>query len=91
MVSTLKKRQSNRRLLSQLDDFDQDVFIGNAMNNRQEDTTTNKGTADQEFTVGNSDSSQAVNENLVNVKTSERLTVKLVMLARSKTGFRTRF
>ena len=31
MVSTGKKRQSIRRLLSQLDDFDQDVNIGNAM------------------------------------------------------------
>ena len=30
MVSTRKKRQSNRRLLSQSDDFDQDVSIGNA-------------------------------------------------------------
>ena len=32
MVSTRKKRQSNRRLLSQLDDFDQDIIIGNAAN-----------------------------------------------------------
>ena len=29
MVSTRKKRQSNRRLLSHLDDFDQDMVIGN--------------------------------------------------------------
>ena len=29
MVSTRKKKQSNRRLLSQLDDFDQDMIIGN--------------------------------------------------------------
>ena len=42
------------------------------MNNRQEITTVNEGTADQENTVGNIDSDSAVNENLVNVKTLER-------------------
>ena len=36
MVSTRKKKQSNRRLLSQLDDFDRDVNIGNAVSERQE-------------------------------------------------------
>ena len=71
MVSTHKKRQSNRRLLSQLNNFDQDIVIGNAMNNRQENTTVNEGTVDQEFTVGNSNSSPAVNENVVNAKTLE--------------------
>ena len=62
MVSTRKKRQSGRRLLSQLDDFDRDIVIGNAMSERQENTTVNEGTADQEFTVGNSHSNTAVNE-----------------------------
>ena len=42
------------------------------MNNRQENTGFNEGTVDQEFTVGNSDRGQAVNENVVNVKTLER-------------------
>ena len=36
MVSTRKKRQSNRRLLSQLDDFDQVMIIGNAAIEREE-------------------------------------------------------
>ena len=72
MLSTLKKRQSNRRLLSQLDDFDQYFIIGNAMNNRQENTSVKESTADQDFTVGNSDGGQAVNENVVNVKALER-------------------
>ena len=36
MVSTRKKRQSNRRLLSQLDDCDQDMIIGNAASEGQE-------------------------------------------------------
>ena len=72
MVSTRKNRQTNRRFLSQLDDVDKNVFIGRAMNNSQEDTTVSEGTADQEFSVGNSDGGPAVNENVVNVKTLER-------------------
>ena len=72
MVSTRKKRQSNKRLLSQLNEFDQDDIIGNAMSKRQQTSTINEGTADQEFTVGNSDGGQAVNENMVNVKILEK-------------------
>ena len=36
MVSTRRKRQSNRKLLSQLDDFDQDTIIVKATSERQE-------------------------------------------------------
>ena len=43
MVSTRKKKQSNRRLLSQLDDFDRDVIIGNAVSERQENIVVNEG------------------------------------------------
>ena len=68
MVATGKKRQSNRRLFRQLDDFDGDVSIFNSKNNRQEITTANEGTSDQEFTVGKSHGGQAVIENVVNVK-----------------------
>ena len=46
MVSTRKKRQSNRRLLSQLDDFDQDMVIGNAVTERKENVVVNEGTID---------------------------------------------
>ena len=38
------------------------------MSGRQENNTVNEGTVDQEFTVGNSDSSPAVTETVVNVK-----------------------
>ena len=72
MVSTRKKGQSNRRLLSQLDDFEQDIINGNAKSDRPEKTTVNEGTADQEFTVANYDSNPAVNGNVVYVKTLER-------------------
>ena len=72
MVSTRKKRQSNKRLLSQLDDFDQDMIIGNAANERQENVVVNEGTKDQDFTVGTSNVSSIVDENALNVKTLER-------------------
>ena len=42
MVSTRKKRQSNRSLLSHLDDFDQDMIIGNAVSERQENIVVNE-------------------------------------------------
>ena len=72
MVSTRKKRQSNKRLLSQLDDFEQDVFIGNAASKRQENVAVNEGTNDQEFTVGTSYDSTTVYGNAMSVKTLER-------------------
>ena len=72
MVSTRKKRQSNKRLLSQLDDFDQDMIIGNAASERQENVVVNEGTKGQDFTVGTSNVSSIVNENALNVKTLER-------------------
>ena len=43
MVSTRKKRQSNKSLLSQLDDFDQDVIIGNTASERRENVVVNEG------------------------------------------------
>ena len=72
MVSTRKKRQSNRRLLSQLDDFVQDVIIGNTASERQENVVVNEGTNDRDFTVSNSSNNTAVNESAINVKTLER-------------------
>ena len=72
MVSTRKKRQSNKRLLSQLDDFDQDMIIGNAASGRQESVTVNGGTNDQDFTAGTSNVGSVVNENRLNMKTLER-------------------
>ena len=72
MVSTRKKRQSNKRLLRQSDDFDQDMIIGNTASERQESVEVNEGTNDQDFTVGTSNVSSIVNENALNVKTLER-------------------
>ena len=72
MVSTRKKRQSNRRLLSQLDDSGQDMIIGNAASERQENTVVNEGTDDRDFTVGTSSNDSIVNGNAMSVKTLER-------------------
>ena len=72
MVSTRKKRQSIKRLLSQLDDFDRDMIIGNTACERQESVVVNEETNDQNFTVGTSNVSSIVNENALNVKTLER-------------------
>ena len=72
MVSTRKKRQSNKRLLSQLDDFDQDMIFGNAASERQENVVVNEGTNDQDFAVGTSNVSSIVDENALTVKTLER-------------------
>ena len=72
MVSTRKKRQSNKRLLSQLDDFDHDEIIGNNASERQENVVVNEGTNDQDFTVGTSNVSTAINKNAMDMKTLER-------------------
>ena len=70
MVSTRKKRQSNKRLLNQLDYCDQDIIIGNTGSERQENVVVNEGTNDQDFTAGTSNVSSIVNENALNVKNS---------------------
>ena len=72
MVSTRKKRKSNKRLLSQLDDFDQDMIIGDAVSERQENAVVNEGTNDRDFTVGTSNNDSIVNGNAMSVKTLER-------------------
>ena len=72
MVSTRKKRQSNRKLLSGLDDFDQGVFIGSAVNESQENAVANKGTKDRDLTTDTSNNNIAINESTVKAKTLER-------------------
>ena len=72
MVSSCKKRRPNRRLLNQLDDFDQNFIVGNTVSKRQENALVNAGTGDPEFTVGNLENNLAAHENVVNAKTLER-------------------
>ena len=72
MVSTRKKKQSDKRLLSQLDDFDRDMIIGNAVSERQENAVGNEGTNDQDFTVGTFTNDSVINGNAMSMKTLER-------------------
>ena len=72
MVSTRNKRQSNRRLLSHLDDFHQDIIFGNAASESQENTVVKKSTEGRDLTIDVSSKSVAINENTVNVKTLEK-------------------
>ena len=72
MVSTRKKGQSNRRLLRQLDDFDENIIIGKTACERQEIVMVNEGTNNLNFTVGTSSNNLVTNENTVKVKTLER-------------------
>ena len=72
MVSTREKRQSNKRLLSQLDDFDQDMIIGSAVSERQENAVVIEGTNDRDFTVGTYNNDSVVNGNAMSLKTLER-------------------
>ena len=58
--------------LSQLDEFDQDMVIGNAASGKQENNVVNEGTTDWDFTVATSSKYTAINESMVNVKTFER-------------------
>ena len=48
MVATRnrKRRQPNRRFLSQLDDFDQDIIIVKAASDKQQNVVFNEGTVD---------------------------------------------
>ena len=72
MVSTRKKRQSNRKIFSQLDDFDQGMVIGNPVSERQENIVANEGTNARDFTDDTSSKNIAIIESTANVKTLER-------------------
>ena len=78
MVSTHKKRQSNRRLLSQLDDFDEDIIIGNAASESQGNTVVNKGTKDRDLTIDACSNNIAIIESTVNVKTLDRCFIERI-------------
>ena len=69
VVSTCSEKQQNIKLLSQLDDLDQTVFIGDAMSNRRQTAVVNIGLADREYTGNYKNSSPIANENAVVVQT----------------------
>ena len=63
MVFSRNKRQQNRRLLSQLDDFDQNIILGKAAIEHHENQVVKGDTNDRDFTVDTSINSSAINEN----------------------------
>ena len=75
MVSTRRKRQSNTTLLTQLDDFDQDMIIGNATSERQKNIAVSEGTNDRDFSSCNN---TAVKESTVSMKTLERCFIERI-------------
>ena len=97
MVSNRKKRQSKRKLLSQLGDFDQDMITGNAGRERQENFVVNEGANHRDFTVGTSSNNSAINENAMNVKTLKRCFNEKIdgemsnIVDTVKTGYRMQF
>ena len=96
MASTRKKRQSNKRLLSQLDDFDRDNINGNAASDKQENFVVNEGTVDQEYTVSGTGSNLTAKDKLLIVKTLEVILKGLIgkwviMLRPSQIGSKTQF
>ena len=78
MVSTRKKRESNRRLNSQIDLFDRDIIIGNAAGDRQQNVVVNGGTVDQNFTDNNIASNLTTKKILVKVQTLERCFIESI-------------
>ena len=97
MVSTRKKKQSNRRLLSQLDDFDQDMIIGNTASERQENIVVNEGTNDRDSTVGTSSNNITINESAMSVKSwrgvsmKELIEKRAILLIQLMIGYRMQF
>ena len=58
-------------ILGQLDDFDQDMIIGNAVSEVQENAVVKEGTNDRDFTVGTSNNDSVFNGSAMSVKTLE--------------------
>ena len=59
-------------IFSQLDDFDQDMIIGNTVRESQENVVVNEGVNDRDFTVGTSNDDSVINGNAMSMKTLER-------------------
>ena len=68
----VRKGSQTKGSSEKLDDFDQDMIIGNGASDRQKNVVVNEGTNDQDFTVGTSNVSSIVDENALNVRTLER-------------------
>ena len=68
----LRRDSQTEGSLDNLDDFDQDVIIGNVASEERENAIVNEGSSDQDFTVGTSSDKLVTNEKTLNVKNLER-------------------
>ena len=85
MVSTWNERQHNKRVFSQLIDFDRDIFLGDTACCEEQDVVVNGGLADREFVFFKNDGLAVADENTVDLQRLERsLTDKI---AREKRKF----
>ena len=69
MVSTRRKGRSKRRIFIQLDNFDQDVILGNVAISMHENAVVNENPVDQEITVNHTASILTTSENSVKLQT----------------------
>ena len=72
LLSTRKKNQQSKRLLSQSDDFDQDVFIGDTVSSGRQDSVLHNRQSDWELTINNNNSPSIANENAMDVQMLEK-------------------
>ena len=71
MVSTRKKKQQNRKFLSQLDDFDRNSSGGNLTSSERQIVEVHSGVIDPEFTTGNINRLVSTNENAIDFQILE--------------------
>ena len=78
MVSTRINKHHSIKLLGQLDEFDQDIFIDDAVSSGRQNLEVGNGQQDFEFTSNKNNGMKSANENVLNIQTAERnLTAKL--------------
>ena len=71
-VIQLEKKQENRWVLSQFNDFDQDVIIGDDLSSERQSAVVNSTPTDCEYTANENVSNRTKNQNTVNVQTLKR-------------------
>ena len=67
-----QEEQQNKRVLGELDDFDQVVVLGDVMSSERLNVVVNNGVADRKNTANNNDSSVVANDNTVHLQTLQR-------------------
>ena len=78
MVSTRMNKHHSLKLLSQLDEFDQVIFIDDAVSSGRQNLEVRNGQQDFEFTSNKNNGIMSANENVLIIETADRnLTAKV--------------